>query len=85
MAFHTCQAICDLVQHDEVSSMPTLLKSLPLQYLQHFRHTRGVMVPVKGEASSSALDHFNLGDASLGVLVPNRGDVLKNRLDHFLV
>ena len=65
-AFHTCQAVCDLVQHGEASSMPTLLKSWPLQYLQRFLHTRCVVVPAKGEASSSVCNHFNLGDALVG-------------------
>ena len=36
MALHTCQAVCDFVQHCEASSMLTLLKSWPLQYFQHF-------------------------------------------------
>ena len=68
IASHTCRAVCDLVQHGEASSMPTLLKSWPLQHFQHFLRSRGVMVVVKDEASSSALDHFCLGDAFLGVV-----------------
>ena len=51
-AFDTCQAVCDLVQHGEANSILTLLKRWPLQYLQHFLHTRGVMVPVKGKATA---------------------------------
>ena len=43
------------------------------------------MVLVKSEASSSGLDHFELGDAFLGAGVPNTGGILKNRPDHCLV
>ena len=85
LTLHTCQAVCDLVRHGEASSMLTLLKSLPLQYLQHCLHTRGVIVPVKGEVNSSVLDHINLGVAFLVVGVPYTGDVFKNRPDHCLV
>ena len=79
MASHTSRAVCDLVQHGEASSMPTLLKSRPPQYFQHFLRTRGVMVPVEGEASSFALSHFNSADTDLSVGVPNTGGVLKNK------
>lgn len=48
-----------------------LLKSWSLQYLQHLLHIRGVMVLVKGEASSSALDHVNFEDAVLDVGISN--------------
>ena len=85
MAFHTGQAVCDFIQNGEASSMLTLLKSWPFQYLQRSLHNRGVMVPVKDEASNSALNHFNLGVAFLGVRVPNTGSILNNRPDHCLV
>ena len=59
--------------------MPMLVRSWSLQYLQHFLHTRGVVVPVKGEASSFALDHLNVGGALLDFWVPGIRNVLKNR------
>ena len=65
--------------------MPTLLKCSLLQYLQHFLHTRGVVVPVESEASSSALAHLNHGDSLLGVGAPNTAGVLQNGPDHCLV
>ena len=76
MAFHSCQAACELLQHVEASTTPTLLKSWPPQHLRRFLHTRGVIVPVE--------DHLNLRDVLLGVGVPDTGDVLKNRPDHCL-
>ena len=86
MAFHTCQAICGLVQHGEASSMPTPLKSWPLQYLQHFLHTRlsWCQLRVKQAAlhwTISILEMLSF----LGVGVPNTVGILKNRPDHCLV
>ena len=77
-------AVGDLVQQCEASSMPTMLKLGPLLCFQYLLHARGVVVPVKREVSSSALDHFSLGDAVFGVGIPNTAGLLKDSPDCFV-
>ena len=60
-----CKATLDFVEHQQPTSLASLLQRRPAQCLQHVVDTQGVPKPVEDEACHSPLDCFNLGNIFL--------------------
>ena len=61
-----CKATLDFVEHQQSTSLASLLQHRPGQRLQHVVDTRGVPEPVEDEAyRSPPLDCFDLGNVLL--------------------
>ena len=74
----------DFVEHQQSTSLASLLQRWPAQRLQHMLLTlkAGVPKPVEDEAFRSPLrDCFDLGNVFLRVWVPDRRSILQQRAD----
>ena len=60
-----CKATLDFVEHQQPTSLASLLQRRPAQRLQHVVDPRGVPKPVEDEACRSSLDCFDLGNVFL--------------------
>ena len=58
--------------------MSSFLQRRPIQIFQQFLDARGVVVAVKGEANSYALDFLDPGDVLRSVWIPYAGSVLED-------
>ena len=60
-----CKATLDFVEHQQSTSLASLLQRRPAQCLQHVVDTRGVPKLAEDEACRSPLDCFDLGNVFL--------------------